>query len=68
MPAAFAPVREIAEKLRALAQETERMSHEARMDVDVPPVASPTRSLDQTLSELRSIRQAEDELRENLRG
>jgi len=67
-PPAFVPVRVIADKLRSLADETERMSREARVDPEAVAATAPGRSLEQTLSELRSIQQAEEELRENLRG
>lgn len=67
-PAAFGPVREIGEKLRQLADEAEQMAREARLDPTVEQEASPARSLDETLSGLREIRQAEEELRQNLRG
>lgn len=67
-PPAFGPVRIIADKLMELANETERLSQEARLDPEVAAAATPGRSLDQTLSELRSMREAEAELRQNLRG
>jgi hypothetical protein len=67
-PPAFVPVRVIADKLRSLADETERMSREARVDPEAVAATAPGRSLEQTLIELRSIQQAEEELRENFRG
>ncbi|AIE84165.1 hypothetical protein [Fimbriimonas ginsengisoli] len=67
-PAAFGPVRVIADKLRHLGDEAESLAREARVDPEVAAEVAPGRSLDQTLSELRQIREAEDELRQNLRG
>jgi hypothetical protein len=68
IPPAFVPVREIAEKLRSLADEAERMAREVRVDPEVAAQFAPGRSLDQTLGELRQIREAEEELRQNLHG
>jgi len=65
---AFGPTMEIAEKLSQLAGEAERMANEASFDPIAAAPAPPVRTLDETLSELRQIRQAEDELRQNLRG
>lgn len=64
-PAAFKPVREIADRLRTLANETERMAQEVRVELDPRHAAPATAALDQTLAELRSIRQAEEELRQS---
>jgi hypothetical protein len=67
-PRAFEPVRSIADKLRMVADEVEVLSQEAIHDVGIPAPLEPGRALDATLGELRSIRQAEDELRQNLQG
>ncbi len=65
-PAAFAPARDIAEKLRALSDEAERVSIEVVSDPTIFAQAKPGRALDVTLSELRQIRIAEQELRQDL--
>ncbi len=65
VPGALEPARQIAEKLRTLAAEAERAAQEAGNAI---PQAAPGSALDLSLGELRTIRQAEDELRQNLRG
>lgn len=67
-PAEFALVRQIADKLRELALEAEHLSQQALEDPLVAEEFTPRTSLDETLSELREIRMAEDELRQNTRG
>lgn len=67
-PAAFGPVREIAEKLSILADEAERLSREVHLDPAIAHEFAPGRSLDETLAGLREIREAEEELRQNLRS
>lgn len=67
-PAAFGPAREIAEKLRALAEEAERVSLEVASDPTIFAQAKPGRALDVTLGELRQIREAEAELRQHIGG
>jgi hypothetical protein len=67
-PPVFNPVREIGEKLRELGDEAERMANQAQLDPEVAAMSAPGRSLDETLNGLREIRQAEEELRQNLRG
>lgn len=66
LAAPFANVRQIAEKMRELTLEAERLTQEARIDPDLMTQPSAGSSLDQTLSELRQIREAEEELRERL--
>lgn len=67
-PAEFALVRQIADKLRDLAQEAEHLGEQARQDPIVAEEFIPRTLLDETLSELREIRMAEEELRQNTRG
>jgi len=64
-PAAFVPVREIADKLRTLADEAERIIRDSRSDTVLAPDLLPPSKLDQTLADLRAIREAEEELRHN---
>jgi hypothetical protein len=66
-PAAFGPARQVADRLRDLATEAERIAGDLSRERANAP-AAPTGSLDASLGELRAIRQAEDELRQNLRG
>jgi len=68
VPPAFVPAREIAEKLRDLANEAERISDDLRHDPSVAAQTAPGGTLDLSLGELRAIREAEEELRQNLRG
>lgn len=65
---AFEPTRKIAEKLRTLADEAENVALETAQDPLVAPEIQPGTALDSSIGELRTIRQAEDELRQNLRG
>lgn len=67
LPTAFGPAREIADRLRAVAVEAEQMAEDAGRERVVAD-GSLSNSLEATLGELRAIRQAEDELRQNLRG
>lgn len=67
MTPSIGPVMEIAEKLSQLASEAERMANESAFD-SVAPQAPQAKTLDETLRDLREIKQAEDELRQNLRG
>jgi len=67
-PPAFDAAREIAEKLRMLAEEAERLGQQGARQAGLPDVQIPGRSLDVALSELRTIRQAEEELRQDLRS
>jgi hypothetical protein len=66
-PPAFHHARQIAEKLRDLADEAERIASDLHRERLTTPTAT-SGSLDASLGELRAIRQAEDELRQNLRG
>ncbi|MGV3614596.1 MAG: hypothetical protein ACO1SV_04590 [Fimbriimonas sp.] len=66
-PAAFGPARQIAEKLRDLANEAERIASDLHRERVTAPTGV-SGSLEASLGELRAIRQAEDELRQNLRG
>lgn len=66
-PTAFHHARQIAEKLRDLADEAERIASDLHRERISAPTAT-SGSLDASLGELRAIRQAEDELRQNLRN
>lgn len=67
-PPAFGPVREIADKLAELGDETERLATQMVLDPMMAEQLTQSRPLDETLKELRAVRQAEDELRQNLRA
>lgn len=62
------PAKSVAEKLRELAKEAERVSQKVTLDLPGETHQEPTHSLDLALGELRGIHQAEDELRQNLQG
>lgn len=67
VPPAFYEAREIAEKLRELSSESEKMAR--NIDREQIRTTNPSSSsLEASLSEIRAIRQAEDELRQNLHG
>lgn len=59
---AFEPLRQIAEKLKLLSAEVEKMTLEASRESVIPGLSGPASSIDLVLGELRSVRQAEDEL------
>jgi hypothetical protein len=65
LPAAFAPVREIADRLRDFAEESNRLT--GSLAASAQDTAAPRPSLDQALAELRALRTAEEELRQSLR-
>jgi len=68
IPTGFIQARDIAEKLKLAASEVEKASREIARD---PAMMSEFRSsdaLDNALGDLKTIRGAENELRENLRG
>ncbi|MFN3684035.1 MAG: hypothetical protein ACK41F_08885 [Fimbriimonadaceae bacterium] len=65
-PPEFEPARAIAERLRALAEEVEQSTMMVLRD-DAANTVSSLPSLDATLHELRQVRQAEDEIRQDLR-
>ncbi|MCW5937257.1 MAG: hypothetical protein KIT11_08125 [Fimbriimonadaceae bacterium] len=62
----FSQARPIAERLQSLADEIERASVEVREDMTPLDSYGSNKSLDAVLSELRAIRQAEDELEQRL--
>jgi hypothetical protein len=70
LPPAFVPLRTLAEKLATLASEVEG----AQTALSAAPLAPPPtpieagRRLDQVLGNLRSIRQAEEELQQDIRS
>jgi len=64
-PPDFEPARAIAERLRSLAEEVESATMMVLQDGSSQAVGS-VGSLDATLHELRQVRQAEDEMRQNL--
>lgn len=64
-PSEFEPARAIAERLRSLAEEVEKSTMMVLRDESAQTVSS-IPSLDATLHELRQVRQAEDEIRQNL--
>lgn len=59
---AFEPLRQIAEKLKLLSAEVEKMTLEASRESAIPGLSGPASSIDLVLGELRSVRQAEEEL------
>lgn len=66
-PPVFDKARKVAEKMRQLATEAEDLARTA--ETDMPAAGSlPGSALDLSIGELRSIRTAEDELRQNLGG
>ncbi|HEY0866361.1 MAG TPA: hypothetical protein VGE01_03225 [Fimbriimonas sp.] len=68
IPTTFDPTRKIAEKLRLLAEEADRVSQEINAEMSLPSLTNPGSALDASIGELRQIRQAEEELRQNLGG
>ncbi|MFZ4506665.1 MAG: hypothetical protein ACOYON_03090 [Fimbriimonas sp.] len=66
LPPEFYPAQQLAEKLRDLAVEVEATKAGVGSLPQAPPRVEST--LETALTELRSIREAEDELRENLRA
>lgn len=68
LPPAFGPARKIADKLQDLASEAEKMAQDVHRERVAEAPATPSNSLEASLGELRAIRQAEDELRQNLRA
>jgi hypothetical protein len=66
LPAVYLPARDIAQKLVQLADEVEETSHRAASDASFREHYSSTTQIDQVLSELRAIKQAETELHQEL--
>lgn len=68
IPAGYEQAREIAERLKLLAGEAEQATGQVFRDATVADDFIASQSLESCLSELKTIRKAEDELRENLRS
>jgi hypothetical protein len=68
LPASFEPTMRIAEKLQTLADEAEKISRELVVDPATAASREPGSALDASIFELKQIRAAEDELRQNLQG
>jgi hypothetical protein len=68
LPVSFQSVKQLANKLDDLANNVEALTLEVAKDPAVQSEFKADTALDMALSEMRSIRQAEDELRQNLRG
>lgn len=64
MPATFTPVRDLAERLRELAERCETASHQRRVEAP-EPISPAFRRLDAALGEMRNLEEAEGELRQN---
>jgi hypothetical protein len=67
LPPAFEPLREIAEKLKTLADEVEAATRRLAGTERQAPTADAAKRLDEVLGELRSIHEAETELKQDLR-
>lgn len=68
LPLSYQAVRQLAVKLRDLADGVESLTLEVAQDPSVQSEFKADTALDMAISDVRSIRQAEDELRQNLRG
>jgi hypothetical protein len=68
LPTPFEPAREIAERLKLLAAEVEAASKQILRADETGRSFASARSLESCLAELRSIRQAEDELMRQVKG
>ena len=68
LPLSYQAVRQLADKLEALAQGVESLTLEVAKDPSVQSEFKADTALDMAISDVNSIRQAEDELRQNLRG
>jgi hypothetical protein len=66
LPAAFLPARDIAQKLMQLADEVEETAQRAADDPSFREHYSSATQIDQVLSELRAIKQAETELHQEI--
>lgn len=67
-PPAFHTARHVAEKLKSLADEAEALGQDGVRDASIPAPPVVGHSLEAALCELRTIREAEEELRQDLRG
>lgn len=68
LPFAYQNVRQLAHKLQELAENVEALTHEVAQDPAVKGEFQAETGLDLVISELQQIRQAEDELRQNITG
>ena len=68
LPMSYEAVRQLAKKLSELAQGVESLTLEVAKDPSVQSEFKAETALDMAISDVNSIRQAEDELRQNLRG
>lgn len=64
-PAPFEAAFQVGGKLQLLADEAEAISHTAMQESFTPRMTAPGSALDLSIGEMRSIRQAEEELRQN---
>jgi hypothetical protein len=67
LPSGFFPAREIAEKLKILASETERLNMQVLQESESRNIAS-TSAIDLCLNEMRNLEQAESELHQTMGG
>jgi hypothetical protein len=67
-PVVYDQARELAEKLKLIASEVERATEEVSRDETVDLGYRSAAALDLALHDLRTIREAEDELRQNLQA
>jgi hypothetical protein len=68
LPISYQAVRQLAEKLANLADDVESLTIDVSKDPSVQSEFKADTALDMAISDVRSIRQAEDELRQNLRN
>lgn len=68
VPVAFGPVRQIADRLQQLASEAEQISQSNDIAMSSMEDPAPSTGIEASLGELRAIRIAEEELRQNSRG
>ncbi len=68
LPTTFKAARDVAEKIHTLADETVEITKKADLPLEKLPDVNPGSALDSSIGELRTLRQAEDELQEHLRG
>jgi hypothetical protein len=67
LPTTFLPARDIAQKLMLLADEVEETAQRAAQDASFREHFSSSTQIDQVLGELRAIKEAENELRQEIR-
>ena len=64
----FDGVFDIARKLQLLSDELQKTTHQAELDMEIPRQVIPGGLVDLTMTELRNLREAQEELRQDLRG